>query len=98
MTHALFSPKFTEEGQHNKRCSKRIHLSLLHSFTQNLAGKMQFVSRNAVIIPLTDQEAIVICNVTSCPFQQGLAMTALGVEGAIGIRGGRLSVFSLTQG
>lgn len=59
---------------------------------------MQFISRNAVIIPLADQGAAVTCNVTSCPFQQGLAVTALQVEGAVGSRGGRLSVFSLTQG
>jgi len=98
MTQGLFSPEFTEPGQHKPCCSDLTHLSVLHAFTQNLAEKTQFFMRNAVIILLAAQGATVTCNVTSCPCQQGLAVTALRVEGAVGSRGRRLSVFSLTKG
>lgn len=98
MIHALFSPEFTEPGQHKQLCSELRHLSVSHSCTQTLAEKMQSISHNAVRIPLADQDAAVTCNATSSPFQQGLAMTASQVEGAVGSRGGRLSAFSLTWG
>lgn len=72
MTRALFNPKFAEPGQPKQWCSELIRLLALHSFTQNLAGKMQFISRNGVIIPLAGQGAAVTWMSHPVLFSRGL--------------------------
>lgn len=95
--HLYFNQQWTHWTRASQQCSEQTHLSALCSFTQNLVGKMQFISYNAAIIPLADQRAAVTSDVSSRPFQQRLSVTAVQVE-EVGSRRERLSVFSLIWG